>query len=751
MFDVDFLKGFPSFDGLWVYFYRSGVLRRQVRERIQQQAGQEGRLLSSCSLAELAANWHGEDIFPVVRYCQVTERHRLSQKERSVISALIQSEPKTPTTIFLPYDVEIRKAVGPVATVIEELAISRRTLPTALRFMTEESELTKGRNVLHQDDVIRYFERYLAETPGADLRALRQEVDRVVLLYVNRSTGRFEPPLSDELSRERPSYIVRTLHRSLRNPDAFANAEFLRALEVKAERGWTDAALADDLCRATIRIVSQNRSEVPIRVVADNFERDESALWLWSILLLIFVDDIKWRRSLGSESSPSHFVAGLDGLLRDYRRRLKESDPLAGNWSAAVAVATSLALIDADRWDHGYQLFQLLLSRKPKFDDPAWIWAVRRIAAKARANSLALEPTETAAEQPRVTLDAFSDLVGREDIVAALRKRFTDNQHERPLILVGENQSGRRTIARLYAKALLCEGDGEHGESPCGVCSSCSTFDGAPGFGFIEIDLGHSDALSHVSEHIVALRGVPFSKRRVIILINPESNSAALELMLKPFEEGAALTSFVMITAEVSKIKPAILSRSESFVLRPLDGGQTHQLSSTLLPFVADERIFQLIACASRGLPGAVFRSAELLIEGKAYDLDPAKDCLGMSWGRPALDYWKAFFRQPARGSSSAELAIGFSADDAVNHIRRVLWRLERRHCGGEGALIGLEKEFVELADQLKAAAQRVAEAGADLFADLGKIWCADRIVDEEELERARLDTESVLKAFALP
>lgn len=602
---------------------------------------------------------------------------------------------------------------------------------------------------IHQDGVIRYFERYVMEAPGADLGELGQEVDRVALLYVNRSTGRFEPPSKEEISLERPSYVVRTLHKWLINPSAFVEAEFLRALKAKAERSWSDAALADDLCRATMRIVGRNRFEVSRRGIANDFERDERTLWLWSILLLTCADEGR-RRASGSDSSPSHFVAGLDSLLRDYRRRLKDADPLAGKWSALVAVAKSLAPIDADRWDHGYQLFQLLLSMKPEPDAPAWIRAVRRIAAKEQAMRPAWESADTAAEYPRATLGSFSDLVGREDIVAALRKRFTDNQHERPLILAGDSQSGRRTIARLYAKALLCEGDGEHDSGPCDVCSSCSTFDSAPGFGFIEIDLGHPDALSHVSEHILALSGMPFSKRRVIILVNPESNSAALELVLKPFEDGAVLTSFVMITAEVSKIEPAILSRSQSFVLRPLDEGQTRRLSSALLPSVVDERVFQLIACASRGLPGAILSSAEMLKEASAYNLSAAKDCLGMGWGRPALDYWKAFFRQPIAGSASAELPIGVSVNDAVKHIRRVLWRLERRHCGGEGALIGLEKEFVELADQLKAAAQRAAEAGTDLSSDLGKIWCADSIVDEEQLERARLDTESMLTAFAL-
>lgn len=749
MFDIDILRDLPPLGVLWVYFYRSGVIRQKLRAQIQKRAEQDGMLLSSYSVAELAANWNGEEIFPIVRFCQATDGQRLNQKDRSLLLSLCRAKPATPTVIFLPYDAELRQGVAQTATLIEEPAITARTLRPALNFLIETNALADERDLTGQGSFNQYFERFLKEAPDADLGVLSQEVDRAALLYVDRSTGTFELPADEYVATEQPSYIVRTLQTALVERDVFAIASFLRAVHIKAERGWSDAALADEFCRATTLIVGRRLAHGMSDSNLAKFDRNESAIWLWSILLLVWAEDIKRPAASANMDSSSHFLAGLDNLLRDYRRRSSDADPLVGKWAKVAALAKALAPIDESRWDHGYRLFQLLMSPALNVSNVSWIRTLRRIATEASNVPPTLEFVGAAIEEQRASPGAFSSLVGRDEIVADLRKRFRDNEHERPLVLVGHKQSGRRTIARLYAKSLLCEGTGRDDGSPCGDCSSCRNFDNAPGFGYIEIDLSHPDALSHVAEHVEALKGVPLSERRIIILRNPEVNPGALELVLKPFENGVVVTSFVLTVTEVAKIKPALLSRSQSFVLPPLDDDETRQLLSKSLPAFVDERIFQLITSASSGLPGAIVNCAEVLNEAAAYDLQAAKARLGMEWGGLILDYWKSLLGPLPEDSAIIGSIRALSADDAVGHMRQFLWRLERRCCEGEAALIGLETEFGDLSDRLNAVANHAADTGIDLYGKLSEIWLADSIFGDEGLKTASSATNCMLKGFA--
>ena len=65
----------------------------------------------------------------------------------------------------------------------------------------------------------------------------------------------------------------------------------------------------------------------------------------------------------------------------------------------------------------------------------------------------------------------FPDLYGNTATKERLARLLASDRFPHALIISGPVGSGRRTLARSIAMALVCEGGGEN--TPCGVCENC--------------------------------------------------------------------------------------------------------------------------------------------------------------------------------------------------------------------------------------------------------------------------------------
>ena len=68
----------------------------------------------------------------------------------------------------------------------------------------------------------------------------------------------------------------------------------------------------------------------------------------------------------------------------------------------------------------------------------------------------------------------FSQVVGQEITVKALKHALKTNHLHHAYLLTGNRGVGKTTIARLVAKAVNCT-SGEKNE-PCAICKTCNTF-----------------------------------------------------------------------------------------------------------------------------------------------------------------------------------------------------------------------------------------------------------------------------------
>lgn len=180
--------------------------------------------------------------------------------------------------------------------------------------------------------------------------------------------------------------------------------------------------------------------------------------------------------------------------------------------------------------------------------------------------------------RPRV----FSDVVGQDHPVAYLSGLILRGQVGRHLLLHGTVGSGKTTLARIYARALLCEQPDPHDGSPCGHCARClKANDEDQDAGFYEYDVtGKGGDITAVNNWLDATRlmarGLP---RRILFFDEAHGlTDAAADSLLKKIEEAPGDIIYCFATSEHHNLAAALRSRLVPLQVRPLRRGQAVSL-----------------------------------------------------------------------------------------------------------------------------------------------------------------------------
>jgi DNA polymerase-3 subunit delta' len=291
----------------------------------------------------------------------------------------------------------------------------------------------------------------------------------------------------------------------------------------------------------------------------------------------------------------------------------------------------------------------------------------------------------------------FDSFLGNSQVLAAVREMAASDRVPGGLLFSGPEGVGKKTLALMLAKALVCA---RHDGDFCDVCPRCRKAEEM--FAAAREDLARRREIKEaarrveglvyfdfqviapltrfiLTEQIRQLRNVAYTRpfefpRRIFIIDDAQTvHWQAVDLLLKVLEEPPETTSFILVCSNPYELRPTIRSRCLQIPFQPVDESaileilaKREGLSKTQLLLaarvasgsVAQARSFDLAAYEQRRKPWLEF------LDALARRLPGAS---GIADWRQLLDSAKALAEN--RDDFEATLRIGYSLLRDVLHL----------------------------------------------------------------------------------
>ncbi len=237
----------------------------------------------------------------------------------------------------------------------------------------------------------------------------------------------------------------------------------------------------------------------------------------------------------------------------------------------------------------------------------------------------------------------FEGLLGNERLKQILESSLQKGHISHFYLISGPRGSGKHTLAKLLAGAILCEGSGK----PCGVCGPCRKLENGNHPDFITVeDPEHKMTSVKIVRQIredVFIR--PNESAYKIYLFPQELGIEGQNALLKILEEPPKHGVFILLTDNPDKLLTTVRSRCTELKLQALPEKVLHRQLRLEFPQAGEEDILS----AQERSGGFLGQAKEILAEGDSIPpqtLDfvrsfSTKDALGLTQLLVPMEKWK--------------------------------------------------------------------------------------------------------------
>lgn len=326
----------------------------------------------------------------------------------------------------------------------------------------------------------------------------------------------------------------------------------------------------------------------------------------------------------------------------------------------------------------------------------------------------------------------FDSVVGQQHIVSTLEHAITEGRLSHAYLFCGPRGTGKTTMARILAKALLCRNaeaaraEGASGCMPDGTCEECELIAEGNHPDVYELDAASRTGVDNVREEIInSVNFAPVRGKYKIYIIDEVHmlTTAAFNALLKTLEEPPAHVIFVLCTTDPQKILETILSRCQRFDFHRIGNEDIeHRLAYVCEQegFDYDDEALAIVARhAKGGMRDALSTLEQLSVFGNgAVHADDARSLLGEVSDQILGEFARAIAERDIAelyGLIRAQVEEGNDllelTRDLVAHVRDVYVACVA------GARAELFEGGVEQAEALAAEAAAFGEHSADRLA----------------------------------
>jgi DNA polymerase III delta prime subunit len=761
MLDVEYLLNPPAAVGPLIYRYRSGILRAPMRKALTEMAERDGAVVFDCAPFELPSFRVGGGLLSAVPICDwpVGPNAVSGAEAIAALDAICITDGK-PVVLFVregsalfrrPQWLEAEKA----CLVVEEPIVGSDTLNSILEYLVHRTEFARNDGLLSQAEFRRYFDGLIADQVSIDLPCLSQEFNKAVLLHVDSKTGTFSWEGALGTRRTSLNKIMRPLRGLVEHREPPQLSDLLRGLAARFPSGRSGRELADELARHTRTMLKPKLQNGPVqrkRVKQESSQRlnegdDRSRVLIWAAVLLAFTPGLFEIApdNGGTRTGFDLVIVRIDQMAREVLRRSSPNeriDPLCGLWLELEQVIARARLEDEETGTAQGKLAQQLacFMEQPQQREPRWAARLRSLLIDEPAISTNEQDngsSELSVLQPGLPLQkprCFADLVGHQVAADGLRRRLYEQQDGTPLILCGPEGVGKRTLGRLFAKGLLCEGMLKGLSPPCDCCEACRQFETGSLFDFIEFDASAPYAADYVQEKLLKnLQYESFSRRRPVIISNPDKAPRVVDMCLKTLEAHSDVTRFIFTVTDLKAMTATGQSRCEIYRLSCLTHEEATQLGKRFLAasgLAYDDRALDIVVAEAGGLPRRLLHLCNAVSGSRATTLDEVRRALKLDWAEETISYWRSLLSPNEPEETCLGLPLGWQPLEAAQRVRSILDEIYCVYSTGkiqQGSLLHLNGDPIsELASLLGDRAADKGVAFQDLWNELSQHWLSD-------------------------